>query len=183
VEHGGLVSLFRPLYGNTGSLLGTLGTTGATSWFKHPQPTKSTTRSYKAGFGITDQEVIDAPISAPTLSSAKMTFYGGGAPSPATRLDLTTITIGSGTSSVIAAITAPNPGIVTLTLAPAKGTFTGNFMLLDPDTTKIPNRPVTRSVTINGVLINNIGYGFYQLPELPPSTRIMSGSATLEANP
>jgi len=182
VEHGGLVSLFKPLYGNTGSLLGTLGSTGATSWFKHPQAPKSATRSYKDGFASIDQQVIDAPMSAPTLTSAKMTFYGGGAPSPATRLNLSTITLGSGTSSVIAAITAPNPGIVTLTLAPAKGTFTGSFMLLDPDTTKIPNRPVTRSVTINGVVINNIGYGFYQLPALPPSTRIMSGSATLEAN-
>ncbi|MBL9114828.1 MAG: immunoglobulin domain-containing protein [Verrucomicrobiaceae bacterium] len=182
VEEGGVVSLFKPLYSNTGSLLGTLGSTGATSWFKHPQPNKSTTRSYKSGFAVIDQQVIDAPVSPPTLTSAKMTFYGGDAPSPATRLDLNTITLGTGTGSVIAAITAPNPGIVTLTLAPTKATFTGSFMLLDPDTTKVPNRPVTRSVTISGVVINNIGYGFFQLPELPPSTRIMSGSATLEAN-
>lgn len=182
VEEGGLISLFKPLYGNTGSLLGTLGSTGATTWFKHPQPVKSATRSYKSGFAVIDQQVIDAPVSPPTLTSSKMTFYGGGAPSPSSRLDLNTITLGAGTSSIIAAITAPNPGIVTLTLAPAKGTFSGSFMLLDPDTTKNPNRPVTRSVTISGVMINNIGYGFFQLPELPPSTRIMSGSATLEAN-
>lgn len=182
VEHGGLVSLFKPLYGNTGSLLGTLGSTGATSWFKHPQPTKSTTRSYKDGFAAIDQQVLDASYTPPTLTSAKMTFYGGGAPSPATRLDLNTITLGASGASVIAAITAPNPGIVTLTVAPAKGTFTGSFMLLDPDTTKIPNRPVTRSAAISGVMINNIGYGFYQLPALPPSNQLLSGSATLEAN-
>jgi hypothetical protein len=183
VEEGGLISVFKPLYNNTGSLLGTLGSSGSMSWFKHPQPSKSTTRSYKEGFAELDLEVKDGVHTAPTLTSAKMSFYGGSAPSPATRLDLNTITLGTSTSSIIANISAPNPGIVTLTLAPAKGTFNGSFMLLDPDTTKVPNLPLIRSITISGVVINNSGYGFFQLPELPPSRRIMSGSVTLEANP
>jgi hypothetical protein len=224
VEVDGSMSMFKLLYGNTGSLLGTLNLNptggfrmGASqiSWLKKAQPFSSTVRSYKAGFPSLDLEVRGGPYSIPAVgtiamgltpgaNNAKMTFLGGAAPSPATRMNLNAIELVSG-PSVVAKITAPNPGIVTVTLTPGSGTiftagttgsFTGTFMLLDPDTTVVPNKPVIRTGVITGMIVNDglstKGYGFYQLPELPAllpvkttisTSRMLSGSATLEAAP
>lgn len=224
IEADGSMSMFKLLYANTGSLLGTLNVNatggfrmGASvlSWLKKAQPVKSTTRSYKAGFPSLDLEVRGGPYATPATGSialgltagpnnAKMTFFGGAAPSPATRLNLNTIELVPGTS-VIGKVMAPNPGIVTVTLTPGSGTiftagttgsFTGTFMLLDPDTTVVPNKPITRTGVVSGMIVNDgtstKGYGFYQLPELPAllpvkttisTSRMLSGSATLEATP
>lgn len=224
IEADGSMSMFKLLYTNTGSLLGTLNLNSAgsfrmgssqISWLKKPQPIKSTTRSYKAGFPALDLEVRGGPYAipgagaivmglAPGANNAKMNFFGGAAPSPATRLNLSTIELIPG-ASVIGKIVAPNPGIVTITLTPGSGTtftagttgsFTGTFMLLDPDTTVVPNKPITRTGTVTGMIVNDgtstRGYGFYQLPELPAlvpvkttisTSRMLSGSTTLEAMP
>jgi YVTN family beta-propeller protein len=224
IEADGSMSLFKLLYTNTGSLLGTLNVDSANgfrmassqlSWFKKAQAPKSTTRSYKAGFASFDLEtrggrytipgtgVIPLGLSA-GANNAKAAFFGGAAPSPTTRLDLNTIEFVAGSLSV-AKMLAPNPGIVTLTLTSGSGTtftagttgsFAGTFMLLDPDTTMQPNKPITRTGTITGMIVNDgtstKGYGFYQLPELPAllpvkttisTSRMMSGSVTLEATP
>lgn len=178
VEEGGLVSVFKLLYANTGSVLGSLGTTPVMTWHKKPQPTKSKTKSYKAGFPIMDLEVLNGPVTTLAYTSARMTFFGGAAPTPSTRLDLNTIELTGG----IARITAPNPGIVTLTQKPSAGTFSGSFLLLDANTTVVPNKPVTRTGKLTGIIVGNKGYAFYQLPEPPPGNRLLSGSATLEAN-
>jgi len=224
IEADGSMSLFKLLYSNTGSLLGRLNVDSANgfvmansqlSWFKRAQATNSTTRSYKAGFASFDLETHGGRYTIPATAviplglsaganNAKATFFGGAAPSPATRLNLSTIEVVAGSPS-IAKMLAPNPGIVTLTLTPGSGTtftagttgsFTGTFMLLDPDTTVQPNKPITRSGTITGMIVNDgtstKGYGFYQLPELPAllpvkttisTSRMMSGSITLEATP
>lgn len=224
VEADGSMSQFKLLYANTGSLLGMLTldsangfTMGASqmSWFKKAQPSKSVTRSYKAGFASFDLETRGGRYAIPAKGvipmglsagpgNAKMTFNGGGAPSPATRLDLSTLEIVAG-SPAIARVAAPNPGIVTLTLTPGSGavftagttgSFTGSFMLLDADTTVQPNKPVTRTAAITGMIVNDgaaiRGYGFYLLPELPSllpakttlgTSRVLSGSVTLEAAP
>jgi hypothetical protein len=222
VEADGSMSLFKLLYSNTGSLLGTLKVDSANgfimansqlSWFKRAQATSSTTRSYKAGFASFDLETHGGRYTIPSgipmglsagANNAKATFFGGAAPSPSTRLNLSTIEIVAGSPS-IAKMQAPNPGIVTLTLTPGSGTtftagttgsFSGSFMLLDPDTTVHPNKPITRTGTITGMIVNDgtstKGYGFYQVPELPVLTpkkttistsRMMSGSVTLEATP
>ncbi|MBL9142219.1 MAG: immunoglobulin domain-containing protein [Verrucomicrobiaceae bacterium] len=224
IEADGSMSLFKLLYLNTGSLLGTLNVDSTNgfvmgssqlSWFKKTQATNSTTRSYKAGFTSFDLETHGGRYTIPATgviplglsagaNNAKATFFGGAAPSPATRLNLSTIELVAGTTS-IAKMLAPNPGIVTLTLTNGSGTiftagttgsFTGTFMLLDPDTTVQPNKPITRSGTITGMIVNDgintKGYGFYQLPELPAllpvktmisTSRLMSGSVTLEAAP
>jgi hypothetical protein len=224
IEADGSMSLFKLLYSNTSSLLGTLNVDSANgfvmadsqlSWFKRAQATSSTTRSYKAGFASFDLETHGGRYTIPAsgvipfglsagANNAKAAFFGGAAPSPGTRLNLTTIEIVAGSPS-IAKMQAPNPGIVTLTLTPGAGTtftagttgsFTGTFMLLDPDTTVQPNKPITRTGTITGMIVNDgtstKGYGFYQLPELPALTptkttistsRMMSGSVTLEATP
>lgn len=224
VEADGSMSQFKLLYSNTGSLLGTLNIDSAhgyimaasqLSWFKKAQAAKSTTRSYKAGFASIDLEtrggrylipasgVIPLGLSA-GANNAKMTFFGGAAPSPSTRVDMTTVQVVAGSPS-IAKIAAPNPGIVTLTLIPGSGavftagttgSFTGTFMLLDPDTTEHPNKPVIRTATFVGMIVNDgtspKGYGFYQLPELPSllpvkttisTSKMQSGSVTLEAAP
>ena len=222
IEADGSMSLFKLLYSNTGSLLGTLNVDSTNgfrmassqlSWFKKAQAAKSTTRSYKAGFASIDLDTRGGRYTIPTgipmglsagANNGKATFFGGAVPSPSTRLDLNTIEIIAGSPSV-AKMLAPNPGIVTLTLTPGIGTtftagttgsFTGTFMLLDPDTTVQPNKPITRTGTITGMIVNDgtstKGYGFYQLPELPAllptkttisTSRMMSGSVTLEATP
>ncbi len=190
VEEGGLVSVFKLLYANSGSVLGSLGISPGISWYKKPQSSTSKTKSYKAGFPVLDLDVVCAPYSPPVgivmglqpgPGNARMSFFGGGAPSPATRLDLTTIELGTG-SKVVAKIMAPNPGVVSLTVTPLNGGFDGSFLLLDADTTVVPNKPVTRIGRFTGVIVGNKGYAFYQLPELPPGIRVLSGSATLEGN-
>lgn len=222
IEADGSMSLFKLLYSNTGSLLGTLNLDSANgfimansqlSWLKKAQ--SLATRSYKAGFASFDLETHGGRYTIPAtgviplglsagVNNAKASFFGGAAPSPSTRLNLNTIEIVAGSPS-IAKMQAPNPGIVTLTLTPGSGTtftagttgsFSGTFMLLDPDTTVQPNKPITRTGTITGMIVNDgtstKGYGFYQLPELPAllpvkttisTSRMMSGSVTLEAAP
>lgn len=224
VEADGSLSTFKLLYSNTGSLLGTLNmdssngfrmATSQLSWFKRTQAASSKSRSYKAGFNILDLEVRGGRYTIPSTGTlamglspgpgnARMTFSGGAAPSPATRLNLTTIEFVAG-SPTIGRIVIPNPGIVTATLTPGTGTtftagttgsFSGSFMLLDPDTTLVPNKPVTRTATLTGMLVNDgttfQGYGFFQLPELPTllpvrttmsTSRILSGSVLLQAAP
>ena len=224
IEADGSLSQFKLLNANTGSLLGSLNIDGANgftmaasqmSWLKKAQPTKSTTRSYKAGFASIDLEAHGGRYTIPPngviplglvagTNNAKLSFFGGGAPSPATRLNLNTIEVVAGNPSNARIISA-NPGIVTLMITPGSGstfgvgttgTFSGTFMLLDPDTTVQPNKPVTRTATFTGVIANDgastRGYGFYQLPELPSllptkttisTSKVLSGSVTLEATP
>ena len=73
------------------------------------------------------------------------------------------------------------------------GSFTGGFKLTDSDTSIMPNKPLTRTVTFSGVIVNDgvtqKGYGCFLLPEMPtasPKTTILtspklSGSVLLEA--
>ena len=76
LEVDGSMSQFLLLYANTGSLLGTLNVNSATgftmaasqwSWFKKPQPVKSTTRSYQAGFASFDLEAHGGRYTIPAL--------------------------------------------------------------------------------------------------------------------
>ncbi len=215
VGEGGNLPVFTLLYARTGSLLGTLniGTSGALnassmSWFKHEQT--AVTRSYKGTFGPLTLEIIGRPYVVPLVNgiamgltagagNAQLLFRDGAAPSPATRLDWTAFEIQKGSPAKILPPVS-NPGLVKLAVTPGSGTtftagttgsFTGNFTLKDSDTSITPNRDLTRSATITGMIVDDgtgqKGYGFFNLPEMPTAspkttattTKLLSGSVEL----
>jgi YVTN family beta-propeller protein len=215
VGEGGNLPVFTLLYAKTGSLLGTLniGASGvlnasSLSWFKHEQTTA--TRSYKATFGPLVLETIGRLYVIPPLNgiamgltagagNAQLLFREGGAPSPATRLDWTAFEIQKGSPAKILP-PASNPGLVKLTVTPGSGTtftagttgsFTGSFTLKDTDTSITPNKPLSRSATFTGMIVDDgsgqKGYGFFNLAEMPTAspkttattTKLHSGSVEL----
>jgi hypothetical protein len=179
VGEGGNLPIFTLLYARTGSLLGTLniGAGGALnasslSWFKHTQIVS--TRSYKATFGPLTLETFGRPYVIPPLNgialgltgepgNSQLLFREGSAPSPATRLDWSAFEMQKGSPAKILP-PASNPGLVKLTVTPGSGTtftagttgsFSGNFVLKDSDTSLTPNRDLTRSTTFTGMIVDD----------------------------
>jgi YVTN family beta-propeller protein len=215
VSEGGNLPVFSLLYAKTGSLLGLLniGAGGALdasslSWLKHTQA--KFTRSYLSTFGPLALETIGRPYVIPPLNgiamgltagagNARLLFRDGGAPDPATRLDWTAFEIQRGASSKILP-PASNPGLVKLAVTPGTGTtftagmtggFKGSFMLKDTDASVTPNKPLTRSATFTGMIVDDgsgqKGYGFFNLAEMPTAspkttattTKLLSGRVEL----
>lgn len=223
LEHMGNLGLFKLLYANLGSVIAVLHIDTAAGnalddstvdWFK-TGTTTGADRAYKAGFGplalVTVGRLYSIPATAATLSSwltagtnnAKLTFAEGGAPSPSTRLNTSKVTIVAGSPKAATINPSFNPGKATLSLTPGAGSiftagitgsFKGTFKLTDTDTSVTPNKSLDRSVTFNGMIVNDgtstKGYGCFLLPEMPvvgpPKTTILtskklSGSVLLEA--
>jgi len=215
VDESGGVPVFTLLYARTGSLLGTLNigasavlNASSLSWFKHTQTV--TTRSYKSGFGPLALETIGRPYVIPPVNgiamgitggagNAQLLFRDGGAPDPAARLDWTEFEIQKGSPAKILP-PASNPGVVKLTVTPGSGTtftagttgsFTGSFKLTDSDTSITPNKPLSRTATFTGMIVDDgtgqKGYGFFNLAEMPTAspkttattTKLLSGSVEL----
>ncbi len=215
---GGRIRVWHSLYRGTGSLGGFLRVRAGEShrlegsvlsWFKKAQTRK--TRSYPGGFGPLDLAARgglyplparNAPLAG--FESAALIFEHGGAPDPATRLNVAELIFPAQHSSR-AEITGDNPANVTLTLqtgagkkfsAGSTGSFTARFTLFDPDTT-VTNQPQRkRAVTFRGRVVDDgsgpRGYGFFLLPEMPAtgpplttlkSSRILSGRARLNPLP
>ena len=214
LEKNGCLTLYRTLYKNTGSVVGVLninagaGSTLSASevtWLKKRQPEKSRDRNYKAGFGPLDLSVIGGPYTIPAAGSlamgltanaagnAMLTFAEGGAPNPATNLDVAALEVKEGSPKAVGIVSA-NPGSVTLTVTPGKGTafapgttgsFKGGFKLSDP--------AGNRTASFCGMIVDDgsgpQGYGFFQLMKLPeagpPATTlrtspILSGNLLLQ---
>lgn len=70
-----------------------------------------------------------------------------------------------------------NPCTTTLTLNPSTGTFRGTFNLKDGTT--------TRTVSYQGILVQQLGHGYFTLPQLPltTTTPILSGQVELNVSP
>jgi hypothetical protein len=199
LRQGGRLPLFQLLYSNTGSLLGALQIDSSASfslastslsWFKRPQATSSTTRSYKSGIEVTVLETFGRRYVIPAATSramglsagagnARLIFREGGAPSPETRLDLSAFEIQSGSPARLPVI-SPNPGAVKITVTPGSGTsfspgvtgvFRGNFLLVDQDTSGATPRNLTRDTRFLGMIVDDgrgpRGYGFFNLAEMP----------------
>ena len=218
IAEGGDIPVFASLYARLGSLLGTLnlGAGGsldasAMSWFKHPQ---TAARSYPQGFGPLVLDVIGRPYIIPPLNgiamglpggagNARLVFAEGGAPDPATRLNWSTFEIQKGSPAKILP-PAVNPGTVKLAVTPGSGTtftagttgsFTGSFKLTDTDTSVTPNKPLIRTPTFTGMLVDDgaaqRGYGFFNLAVMPAAspkttpttTRLLSGTVELGGPP
>jgi hypothetical protein len=183
LRQGGRLPVFTMLYGNTGSVLGTLQIDSADSfslgrsalsWFKRPQAATSTTRSYKGGFGPLMLEALGRRYIIPAsnsralglpsgLGNARLIFREGGAPSPETRLDLAAFEVQGGNPARIPAI-SPNPGEVKITITPGSGTvftpgvtgvFRGSFRLVDSDTSLNPARDLPRLTNFTGMIVDD----------------------------
>lgn len=187
-NNGGLV-LFSPLYGTTGSLLGTLNLaagapvlvqTSGLNWMKQPQSVA--TRSYKAGFGPVSLAVSGARYTAPpsggivmqlsstadNVPNAALEFAEGGVPDPAARLNVQL----RYTAPAVRDPQTPavNPGKVSVILNASTGVITGSFVLVDNDPTT--GRPLERKPLLYGLVARDMdgvlrGFGHFQLPRLP----------------
>jgi hypothetical protein len=213
LEIDGKLTLFGLLYKGAGSVLGLISidsTSGdlalsAVSWFKD---VVAKDLVYGDGFGPLELTTIGRKYTTPALTAlalgadagpgnARISFTEGGAPSPATRLNTSTIQI----ELAKVTVTAPNPGNVTLSIDKGKpnlftagtsGSFKGSFTLTDSDTSVTPNKPLVRKADFQGMIVDDgvrlKGYGFFLLSKMPtasPKTTLatspkLSGSVLLE---
>lgn len=193
VTEGGRVHLFQPLYRGWGSLLGQLTLVpggghrlagSALSWRKDIQPLPG--RLYPGGHGTLDLRVLGGlhviPAKGETivgLGRAGLAFTEGGAPDPATRLDVAEIVFPPLNPSR-GTIAGANPGYVGVAMLPGAGIkfapgvtglFAGSFALLDPDTTVLGNPVRLRKAAFRGMIVDDgsgpRGYGHFLLPKMP----------------
>ena len=183
------IPLFAALYRGTGSALGNLrfessGSVASSevSWFKAATPKDL---SYAEGFGPIELECLGrrfASVAASALplgnagtNNAQVRFEAGGIFWSATNpnCDLTieanAVKPAAGNAgSVSLIIDKGRPGSFT---AGASGSFRGNFKLTDTDASVTPQRSLARTVTFQGMLVDDgeglKGYGFFVLPQLP----------------
>lgn len=191
VTEGGWVRVFRPLYGNTGSLCGRLNLVTMTrrleasglSWSK---ALNSKVRSYPEGFGPLALRVLGGPYVIPPtgqplpgLDNAAIVFSAGKAPDPATRLNVSEVVFPALYPSR-GQITVANPSGVSLALYAGSGVrfipgttgyFGGGFTLQDPDTLVASQPLLKRTGTIRGMVVDDgtglRGFGFFLLAEMP----------------
>jgi|GEM_PF-764871 len=200
----GDVPLQLMLYANTGSFQGWLNAalapgcntlTGSMDWVKNPQPTTSTTRSYKGGFLIPALTVTGSQYVKPTGSTilwgltsvnagannAVLTFADGGLSTAANATDLNGKAFRVISASTVQ-LPQPNPTVLKLAVDAATGRFNGSATLKD-STPGLVSRPLAFS----GVIVSNQakGRGFFTLSQLPngSTSPILSGAVELVAPP
>jgi hypothetical protein len=148
----------------------------------------------------------EAPLAALDLAAnapgnASLSFAEGGAPNPATGLNVK-VEVKAGEAQA-AAVVGANPGVVSLItrrplpaagVRPAQvGACTGEFTLVDADNTVTPSVDRTRKVGFQGMIVNDGGtskiFGFFLLPQMPQAgppvttlanSPILSGQVLLE---
>ena len=184
------MQVFVLLSNGTGSLLGTTKLnqsnvfsptyhtiTGTLDWFKKPAAANSTTRSFKGGITRHDLVMNGAGYSPPSAGlpvidlllsplNAKFTVSGSAIESAAqfTFVDDPFTINGSATALM------PSPNILARQLKIDRnlGTFSGSFVLNDPDQLN-PAIIRSRTASLYGVLLtrSSSGVGFVALPETP----------------
>jgi hypothetical protein len=217
----GQLLLFSPLYTAPalGSLCGTMtvsapvgaddnSCTGSVSWAR---PAMSKERLDPDGFPGPVSLSVDggryvAPSGATGLilgldtssaSQVGLSFLHGGIGNSPPSPDIT-VTLSAG-NKVGYPVAEQNPRKTTLTLTPAKGSFTGSFTLEDNDPLDLRpppavRRKISRKVSFQGLLVRGTdgwkGAGYFLLPELPDATGetitktpVHSGAVRLLPNP
>jgi cyclophilin family peptidyl-prolyl cis-trans isomerase/formylglycine-generating enzyme required for sulfatase activity len=200
----GEVLLFQLLYGNTGSLLGTLqiaadthhAVTGQPTWRKAP---RTSDPAYPGGFGTDPGDpllltaggglyvppaagafVLGLPALVPpaTADQIRLQFHGGGVADPGAELDVPSLDIRPQAVVTLPAAGPGNPANATLAIIPSTGAFSGRI------------RPGGRNEPYQGVIIRDgdgklRGYGQFVLPQLPvgPTAPRKSGGVVLEEAP
>lgn len=208
LTEGGRIRVFQRLYegAKSGSVHGRLRLTmmgghrmegSELSWWKGAQVKRA--RSYTEGFGPLELRVRGGGYvipqrgaTLPGLSHVEIRFSEGGAPSPETRLNVSSATL-PGAHPARLAIVGPNPGLVVMTLQPGSGTlfsvgttgsFAGSFSLEDIDATQAKMPVLKRKGTCRGMVVDDgtgaRGYGTFLLPELPV---LMPVTTTLSSSP
>jgi hypothetical protein len=201
-SNGGLV-LFTPLYSGTGSILGTLNLamgspvlvqTAGLDWVKLSQSVF--TRSYREGFGPLPLKAAGARYTAPTgstilmnlvpsadnVANAALEFAHGGAPDPASRLN---VQVRYSAPALLDPQTPlSNPGKVTLAVNPTTGLITGGFVLSDHDVTT--GKALERKPLFYGLIAMDLdgllyGFGHFQLARMPDNYVTPPTTATTSA--
>jgi hypothetical protein len=109
--------------------------------------------------------------SADDVPNSALDFSEGGAPSPATRLNVQLRY--SATAVRDPQTPVSNPGKVTITITPSSGLLSGAFSLNDTDVTT--GKPLTRTTSWNGLIARDIdgvlrGFGHFQLAKMPDNS-------------
>jgi hypothetical protein len=194
----GEIPVYRPLYGNLGSLAGTLDLTedvdqafadntvsGKLTWLK--PATK--TRIYPDGFGPINLDVYGkylAITSAKGIASglplsgvANLAFTGGGVEASVTQPDVLPFTY-TATNSVDlpkAGLTG-NPAKVTLAINTKTGLISGAFTLVETSP-KLTRRVAFRGMVIRPAVGNSKARGYFLLPQIPTHGQTVSTSIIL----
>lgn len=180
VTQTGTVLVQRFLDAGVSSLQGwaALNGTSAARWLKGPQAPGS--RTYLAGFGPLNLGVTSALHVAPAAGqillglpnapgNAQLAMASGGLAAPLNLVfRLTT------THQVVAP--TPNPNLLTLTVSPVTGRYSGRFSLTDGG--------LTRQAMVEGLTVGGQSAGYFLLPkaEAPIATApLLSGQAVLRA--
>jgi|JI6StandDraft_1071083.scaffolds.fasta_scaffold02783_6 ELWxxDGT repeat protein len=156
--------------------------------------TATNTRTYRAGFGLSDTPVVD-PVEleafggfyqpathllqivngSTTVDNASLTFTDAGVNLPTREPDLPSLAVNLSAVKVLSASTALTKVVAVLKTGP----FSGSFVLADDDvTTTTPAallnkaNEFTRTVKFFGLIVpeagNHRGVGHFMLPQIPP---------------
>ncbi len=151
--------------------------TGSLDWYKMAAPAGTKVRSYASGITLHSLVVNGAGYAPPspglpvlnlptTSLNAMLSITGAGFETAAQASLMSTPFTLSGSAS--ASMPLPNTLSRTLVIDRTHGTFSGSFILTDPDKLN-PALKVMRSVSFYGVLLTQAGSGagFVSLPQLP----------------
>ena len=198
IGSGGGIPIFSLLYGNTGSLQGTLRIDAANSnrldsstlaWKKNPQAESSKSRSFKQGFATLEHRVIGRKYISPASGdyvlglaagsgNARLTFMDGLAPTG--RLDINALAIRPAPESAVVlpiyastAATSGSHAFEQLMITSGTGLVKGTFILVD--TSPIgPFQVTTRKSFFESLVVDDgsvqKAYGFFILEELPSAS-------------
>ncbi len=188
----GQLAVFRTLYSNTGSILGThqiasgTGTVtdyalpAAFSWLKKNQAPK-VVYSYGAGFGPIDLAVAGSRYD-PLLITSAVNVLGSDVATADTKLDFSDAGLGVAATNpdvtftlnaANKAVFTTNLGKVKLTVTKSTGRFSGTYSIVDDIDASPVVRNVSRTGRFNGVVVRNTagttgeGRGYHLLSELP----------------
>lgn len=187
--------VFRGLYGNTGSIIGSgvvvsdpgndgdfadSAVDGQWDWMKRPQANPRQ-RVYRDGFGVAapvvqlvEGERYAAPARGEILlglpaveNNAQMAFIEAEVGDSGTNPDLT-FTVNAGARGIVARPgTFENPARVVFSVNRRTGLFRGSFLLQDID--PVTGKPLRRPATYLGILrpSQHMGVGYFLLGQLP----------------
>jgi len=167
--------------------------------------TATTTRTYRAGFGLADTPATTTPLEldafggiyivptnllqiatgSTTVANASLTFTDGGVSLASRQPNLPDLAVNLSAVKVL----APSTALTKITAVLKTGLFSGSFALADDDTTTTTAKllgkadEIKRAVKFFGLIVpeagNHRGVGYFMLPQIPPAT----GAAPVKTAP
>ena len=210
ISADGSIPVYASINAGKGSLLGYLhitldnasnfvnnAVTGPLTWYKTAD---ATSRSYASGIPLMQLNVDGGRYTAPGGSPIVMNLIAGAGNATLTFTGASLGTAayhpsGNFTVAAPAKVTPPSPNqsATTLSFATTTGLFSGQFKLVDPDTSLVSHPLLTRTTLYYGILIRPggqatiVGKGFFNLANMPTATPhttsstspLVSGEVTL----